>query len=596
MELHLTDLVSDQVIKALCNTLIHSLWQGIIMAVITGLTIILTKKSSAALRYNLLTGYLFLFAIAAAFTFFKQLHPSENIKVTATTVISPTPTLQMVTNHQQVRKTASDIISVCTGYFNTHADVIVLVWFLIICARSVQLAAGLQSVYYIKWNKVASAGVYLENRVSELARNMGIKSAVRILQSGIAQLPVVIGHFKPVILIPVGLLTALSTEEVESILVHELAHIRRKDFLVNLLQNLMEIIFFFNPAVLWVSALIKAERENCCDDMVIAHTSSKVSYIKALVSCEEYRSATPAYAMGLGGSNGHTLQRVKRMLSNNNQSLNRVEKMVLTVCLISAVLITAAFSNNKDHKIRRIKPANATAVPKIKNNEHRPLPANSVSNNNSTNNEQIVGYTAAVQNADTTKTKKQNHQVSDTSTSAQVARLQAQLTKMQIQHQIDSLNLSLAQHRGSDDHKPTVSYENGHPNTYDYDASRYKEYPAKAILIGDELVRENLVKDKTHYTYKLTNSELYIDGVLRSEELHRRIVDKYFKPGDNFNINHEYHDPGLNNGYNRAPSYPIHPSYTPESVRERALKDSIANATIAADLMKDGLITDPKNL
>jgi bla regulator protein BlaR1 len=106
----------------------------------------------------------------------------------------------------------------------------------------------------------------------------------------------------------------------------------------------MEIVFFFNPAVLWVSALIKAERENCCDDIVVAKTNSKVSYIKALVSCQEYQSATPAYAMGLGGDGDYFLQRLKRILSNNNQSLNKVEKKVLTICVISTVFITAAFS------------------------------------------------------------------------------------------------------------------------------------------------------------------------------------------------------------------------------------------------------------
>ena len=158
----------------------------------------------------------------------------------------------------------------------------VLIWFLIICARSIQFAAGLHNIYHIKRTKVLSAGIYWDNKIGELSDQLGIKRTVQIMQSGIAKLPMVLGHFKPVILIPIGLLTALSTEEVESILVHELAHIHRRDYLVNLLQNLMEIVFFFNPAVLWVSALIKAERENCCDDIVVAQTSSKVSYIKAL--------------------------------------------------------------------------------------------------------------------------------------------------------------------------------------------------------------------------------------------------------------------------------------------------------------------------
>ena len=89
----------------------------------------------------------------------------------------------------------------------------------------------------------------------------------------------------------------------------------------------MEIVFFFNPAVLWLSALIKAERENCCDDMVLAR-SSKVNYLKALVACEEYKQPSPAYAMALKGSNGGLKNRVARIISNKNLSLNSREKIV----------------------------------------------------------------------------------------------------------------------------------------------------------------------------------------------------------------------------------------------------------------------------
>src|ERR1700749_4616836 len=124
-----------------------------------------------------------------------------------------------------------------------------------------------------------AAGGFWNERMQQLAALMGIRQTISLLESGIAKVPMVIGHLKPVILIPIGLLTALSAEEVEAILVHELAHIKRRDYLVNMLQSLMEIIFFFNPAVLWISQLIKTERENCCDDMVVEQSSNRISYI-----------------------------------------------------------------------------------------------------------------------------------------------------------------------------------------------------------------------------------------------------------------------------------------------------------------------------
>ena len=706
MELHLTNLVPDQIIKALCNTLIHSLWQGLILAAVTGLTIVLTKKASAALRYNLMISFLVLFSAAITFTFFSQLHFStQETNHIATT--GKVFTYQLAPGDVATGKSQQNIINNCISYFNTHSDTIVLIWFLIICARCVQLGAGLHNIYYIKRTKVISAGTYWDNKIAELSKQLGVVRTIKLMQSGIAKLPMVLGHFKPVILIPIGLLTALSTEEVESILVHELAHIRRRDYLVNLLQNLMEILFFFNPAVLWVSALIKAERENCCDDIVVAQTGSKVSYIKALVSCQEYQSAIPAYAMGLGGNSDHFLQRVKRMLSNNNQSLNKVEKMVLTICLISAVLLTAAFSKSgKEHttvkpsakrfsstqrvtktdsstritsikndslttgknKIRIYKPnevadgtvmrmhqsiggtlyaifvvktggtvyqsvglddgnktnyyINGKSVSKVQFAQHQPLfdrlisesderaskfPAQlrglqnnggvgeivdkadslAQANANNDSNQQLIvlkeslGKLNAKQALDSLKLKSLADRNNGLLKTNQL-KLKADLSKLDTQQAIAAYKLRMLKmdSTGRVWSKKPISPKKPYGYKYDkkykgdYDA-RYKPYqpyepqelkepvepktatiptvakaygsyqsapgtpPSPVSTVGDgitnQLINDRLIKDKDNYTYKITNSELYIDGVKQPDDVHKRIVEKYLKPGDNIN-------------------------------------------------------------
>ena len=123
---------------------------------------------------------------------------------------------------------------------------------------------------------------YWKEKIQQLADELQIRRRIQLLQSEIVQVPVVIGVLKPVILIPLGILSQLPPEQVEAILLHELAHIKRKDYLVNLLQSLAETIFFFNPAVLWVSSLIRDERENCCDDIAIAGTKNKAAFVNAL--------------------------------------------------------------------------------------------------------------------------------------------------------------------------------------------------------------------------------------------------------------------------------------------------------------------------
>jgi beta-lactamase regulating signal transducer with metallopeptidase domain len=336
---------TDQLIAALCNTLVYSLLQGVVLAAVAGLVIVFTRKASAAMRYNLLVGVLVLFAISTAITFvmeFGQVQKAAPLQ-TVHNVIGKVDVVTIV-DQSPLQTNGPGFMGVVSGYLHTYHNTIVLVWFLIICAKAIQLATGLQGIYRLKRTKVYSVNAEWEQWVQQMVDRLGIKQKIALLESGIAKVPMVIGHLKPVILIPMGLLTALTTAEVEAILMHELAHIRRRDYLVNLLQSLVEIVFFFNPAVLWVSQLIKTEREHCCDDMALAQNTSKSGYIRALVSCQEYQ-ATPAYAMAFPGQKHHLVDRVKRLVTNRNHSLDVFEKTLLTVCLVTAGLLTTAFSN-----------------------------------------------------------------------------------------------------------------------------------------------------------------------------------------------------------------------------------------------------------
>jgi len=340
------DILTDQLIKALGNTLMHSLWQGVLLAVAGGFIIIFTKKLSAALRYNLLLGAMVLFTCGVIVTFLWQLQPVQagrliykdgNAAVNSPVTIQAPPVAATYVDKQNVADTV-------IGYLNAHCNTIVLIWFLIICAKSIKLAVGIHEVYHLKHTKTYAVSKYWESRLTYLSDQLNIKQAIRLVESGIAKVPMVIGHLKPLILIPVGFINTLSADEVEAILVHELAHIGRRDYLVNLLQSFLEIIFFFNPAVLWISQLIKAERENCCDDIALKQAGSKSSYIQALLSCQEYQLAAPGLSMALARDKSKLLNRVKRMVNNHNQSLNIMEKTLLAICMVTGGLLTVAFS------------------------------------------------------------------------------------------------------------------------------------------------------------------------------------------------------------------------------------------------------------
>ncbi|MBO9660490.1 MAG: M56 family metallopeptidase, partial [Chitinophagaceae bacterium] len=337
--------ISENIIRALSNTFLYSLWQGLILAAVAGIVILLTRRSTPAKRYNLLVGLMASFTAVIIATFmiqYQRLATAEKLAVAECPEFPPDSSGFSIASTTTPGPADFSFLE----YINTHAEMIVLVWFLIVCARCVQLLTGLHGLQRLR-REAKSPGEEWEEKLRTLAEMLGISQQVTMAESAIARVPMVIGHFKPIILIPAALLTAMQPAEIEAVLVHELAHIRRRDYLVNMLQHLLEIVFFFNPAVLWISSLIKTERENCCDDITLGKTNDKTAYIRALICCQEFQSQTPAMAVGLAGRK-NLLGRVNRMVSHNNHSLSVIEKSLLTLCLVTACIILAAFAERKE--------------------------------------------------------------------------------------------------------------------------------------------------------------------------------------------------------------------------------------------------------
>ena len=145
-----------------------------------------------------------------------------------------------------------------------------------------------------------------------LLDRMGLTRPVELRCSEKTSVPLVVGWIRPAVIVPVSLFARMPSWQVEAILAHELAHIRRHDYLVNFLQNVIETIFFYHPAVWWVSNQIRKEREHCCDDTAAAICGNVVDYARALTSLEEMRGEVPAGA--LSAASGPLLGRVRRLL------------------------------------------------------------------------------------------------------------------------------------------------------------------------------------------------------------------------------------------------------------------------------------------
>ncbi len=150
-----------------------------------------------------------------------------------------------------------------------------------------------------------------QERLRALGERLRVTRPVVLLESCLAETPVVMGFLRPAILIPAGLITGLAPDQLEAILLHELAHIRRHDYAVNVMQGLVEGLLFYHPAVWWLSGLVRAERENCCDDRVVAVRGDARAYAAALAALEERR---PVGEPALAARGGNLMKRIRRLI------------------------------------------------------------------------------------------------------------------------------------------------------------------------------------------------------------------------------------------------------------------------------------------
>jgi bla regulator protein blaR1 len=343
-------LIIQKIIPALCWTLIHSLWQGLLLAILSACVMLFTKKSSAALRYNLLAALFLLFIGGACFTFARQWEAGASDPVQGRSTQS-LPQAQANDLHPQGSAHADRVndqpfADRIVPYLDTHASLIVAFWFIIFSLRFVQLLANMLYVQRIRQVRTRTPSqAFWQSKTQELAASLQIKKTVSILESGLIKVPLTVGFLKPLILFPVSFLSQLPAEEVEAILLHELAHIRRGDYLINLFQNFAEIIFFFNPGLLWLSSLLKDERENCCDDLAISVTRSRTGFVNALVAFQEKTLANSSYAMAFPGRKNHLLNRIKRIMTNNNKTLDSLEKTLLGTGIVLFGFLAISFSH-----------------------------------------------------------------------------------------------------------------------------------------------------------------------------------------------------------------------------------------------------------
>jgi len=288
--------------RALAWTLVHFLWEGAVLGVVLAGILRALRAEPAHKRYA--AACLILAAMPVAFA------------GTLGLIWKLRPVAAAAPLYWGAVPLSDGPIAVPASRFSwttifDHLAWLAPVWLLGVASCYARGLAGWAAVRRLRHRGVCAVPAEWQARLHELAGRVRVSRPVALLESCFTDAPVLIGHLRPAILLPLGCLTGLPVAQVECILLHELAHVARRDYVVNLLQSLVEGLLFYHPAVWWVSRVVRAERENCCDDRVVEWMGDARAYAATLAALEERRALAPQAAMAANG--GNLMKRIRRL-------------------------------------------------------------------------------------------------------------------------------------------------------------------------------------------------------------------------------------------------------------------------------------------
>jgi len=333
-------------------TIIHSLWQGLLIYMVIRLLFIGFPSVSPGKKHDLLFCALSGMALWFACTFFIEAKaynwsinafPQANLPGNLTPVdvakIAPSP--------QSLRPAFFDNYKLI---IKTYLPYISLLYVIGLGINLGRLTMAWQNIRAIK--KTSAAAGKLQSLVDDLSQRLNISKYTLLSFSELVDVPCVIGYLKPILLLPVTITTQLSADEIEDILLHELAHVKNNDYLLNLIQQVITVLLFLNPFAQLISRMINRERENRCDDMVLQLTGNPLIYARALVKLEKARQHNLQLALAATGTKYHLFARIERIMKANKPVVN-IRHLILVMLIFIGSLGSLAWLNPeiKDGKL-----------------------------------------------------------------------------------------------------------------------------------------------------------------------------------------------------------------------------------------------------
>lgn len=328
-------ILQSDALQALGWTLVHSVWQIAGLAFLLMLTLALLRGYSPRVRYCAALTAMAAVIVLSVLTFllyYRAFASQETIQAAAPAAFG-------------VDGLVAGSFAGLKAFLYRYLFLFLLVWLCGVTILSFRFAG---SMFLLRRLRLSALPVSEQwtGRLNRMAERMSIDRAVRLAESALVAAPVMIGHLKPLILLPAGMLAAIPADQVEAILAHELAHIRRSDFLINLLQSVAEIVYFFHPGIWWISSVVRREREQCCDDLATRGGCHPVTLAFALSEVGEWTQAegNGNFALAFAGKKEQPLlERVKRLLGQEPpRSSGFLPAGTVTLAVIAFLLLSGS--------------------------------------------------------------------------------------------------------------------------------------------------------------------------------------------------------------------------------------------------------------
>ncbi len=311
----LGDLIHSSLAHRIGWALLHSLWQGALVGGAFWLARSAMRRCSANARYSMGCLALGLLAAMPVITFVMigapSTHPGAGVPSAAAILETGRGVLGLGDVELIAGKPANSFFQWCAFLLGRFAPFATLGWLLGMGILSLRLMRGYQWTRKIRTSEADPVEPAWIEMLDDLRVRFGISRPVCLLKSALVDVPTMVGWLRPVILLPAAGLVGLTPAQIEAVFAHELAHVRRWDYLANACQCLMETLMFYQPVVWWISRCVREERENCCDDLVVKICKDRLEYARALTALEELRSDLPTCALAATG--GSLIGRIRRL-------------------------------------------------------------------------------------------------------------------------------------------------------------------------------------------------------------------------------------------------------------------------------------------